>query len=126
MLNEFFKYGFSHLSLYITPLFNTLSRLGYFPSQWTEGYFVPLFKKGDPNLPENYRGITLLSTFGKLFTKVLNNRLNLWAENYSVYCKAQAGFRKTMGTVDNIFVFSNAIEYLLQQNKNYLSVTGLY
>jgi len=61
--------------------------------------------------------ITLLSTFGKLFTKVLNNRLNVWAENYSVYCEAQAGFRKTMGTVDNFFVFSNAIEYLLQQNK---------
>jgi len=117
MLNDFFKNGFSLLSLYITPLFNTLLRLGYFTSQWKEGYIVPLFKMGDPNLPENYRGITLLSTFEKLFTKVLNNRLNLWAENYSVYWEAQAGFRKTTGIVDNIFVFSNAIEYLLQQQK---------
>ena len=52
-----------------------------------------------------------------LLIYVLNNRLNLWAENYSVYCEAQAGFRKNMGTVDNIFVLSNAIDYLLQQNK---------
>jgi len=35
-----------------------------------------------------------------LFTKVLNNKLNLWAENYSVYCEASV---KLWGPVDNIF-----------------------
>jgi len=83
-----FLNGFSHLSLYITPLFNTLLRLGYLTCHWTEGYIVPLFKIGDSTHPEDYSGITLLSTFGKLFTKVLNKILNLWAENYSVYCEA--------------------------------------
>ena len=52
----------------------------YFPSQWTEGYVVPLYKKGEVNMPEHYRGVTLLSTFGKLFTRVLNNRLSSWSE----------------------------------------------
>jgi len=41
----------------------------------------------------NYRGITLLSTFGKPFTKFLNDRLNVWAEKYHVYIEAQVGFR---------------------------------
>ncbi|XP_060553306.1 myosin-8-like, partial [Ruditapes philippinarum] len=36
---------------------------GYFPEQWTEGFIVPLHKKGDINDPSNYRGITLLSSF---------------------------------------------------------------
>jgi len=41
-------------------------------------------------------------TFGKLFTKVINNRLTNWAENYNLYTEAQAGFRVHMSTVDNI------------------------
>jgi hypothetical protein len=66
---------------------------------------------------ENYRGITLLSTMGKLFTKVLNNRLTYWAENYNVYIEAQAGFRKNMGTVDNIFVLHGVINHVLNTGK---------
>ena len=41
---------------------------------------IPIFKKGDTNEVSNYRGITLLSTLGKLFTRILNNRLNSLAE----------------------------------------------
>jgi len=40
-----------------------------------------------------FRGITLLSTVGKLFTRLLNTRLSKWAENYFIYVEAQAGFR---------------------------------
>ena len=34
--------------------------------------------------PDNYRGMTILSCFGKLFTAVLNNRLNTYLENMNV------------------------------------------
>ena len=51
-------------------------------------------------------------TFGKLFTKVLNDRLNVWAEKYHVYIEAQAGFRQHMGTVDNNFVFNGLITHI--------------
>ena len=33
---------------------------------------------------------TLLSVVGKLFTSIIDNRLNEWAENYHVYIEAQA------------------------------------
>lgn len=35
---------------------------------------MSLHRKGNPEEPGNYLGITLLSTLGMLFTKVLNNR----------------------------------------------------
>jgi len=63
---------------------------------------LPLHKTGDQDDPGNYRGITLLSTLGKLFTKVLNNRLNSWAEIYNVYIDAQSRFREHMSTINNI------------------------
>ena len=48
--------------------------IGYIPDMWDEGCIVPLHTKGDVNESGNYRGITLLSTVDKLFTKVINNR----------------------------------------------------
>ena len=105
MLNEFFKYG-SCCNTFINVLsclFNNMFYLRYFPIDWAEGLIVPLHKKADIDEPSNYRGLTPLSTFGKLFTNIINVRLNLWAEKYRVYIEAQAGFRKKIGTVDTIF-----------------------
>ncbi|XP_053395382.1 uncharacterized protein LOC123523921 isoform X1 [Mercenaria mercenaria] len=123
-LNEFFKYGImcdSFLTI-LCSFFNKLFDAGYFPEAWTEGFVVPLHKKGDIDTASNYRGITLLSTFGKLFTKVINNRLNTWAEYYHVYIEAQAGFRQNMGTIDNIFVLHGLINHLLNNNKRMYAV----
>ena len=71
-----------HIVFYICNLFNKLFEIGYFPESWTEGYIIPLHKKRSINEAENYRGITLLSVLGKLFSRVINNRLSEWAEHY--------------------------------------------
>ena len=72
-----------------------------------------MYKKGSLNNENNHRGITLLSNIGKLFSLVLNNRLNSWADKYSVYIEAHAGFRSNMGTFDNIFVLHGIISYMI-------------
>ena len=58
---------------------------------------------------------TLLSVSGKLFTKIINDRLNKWADNYYVYVESQAGFRGKMGTVDNVFVLNVLINHFLTE-----------
>ena len=45
------------------------------PRQWREGLIVNIFKQGDREDPANYTGITLFSIVGKVFCKILNNRL---------------------------------------------------
>ena len=62
---------------------------------------------GHLNNVDNYRGITLLSTLGKLFTRVLNNRLMFWTDSHKILIDAQAGFRKSRSTVDNTFILHN-------------------
>ena len=116
-INEFFIHGKHMLSPVLLQLFNKAFDLGYFPQTWTEGYIIPLHKKGNVNDVNNYRGVTLLSTLGKLFTRLLNNRLCEWAENYSVYVEAQAGFRKKLGTEDNIFILHGLLSHMLSQGK---------
>ena len=113
-----FSYGIDILLTYLHKLFNVVFEKGYFPVSWAEGHIIPIHKKGSSDLPGNYRGVTaLLSTLGKLFTKILNSRLTEWAENYQVYIEAQAGFRSKMGTVDNIFALHGLITHLMNQGK---------
>ena len=117
LINEFFIHGKYILSTTLLILFNKLFSLGYFPKAWSEGFVIPLHKKGSINEVENYRGITLLSVLGKLFSRMINNRLSNWAEHYYILIEAQAGFRPCMGTVDNIFLLHGLITHYLNQGK---------
>lgn len=112
-LNEFIKYGITNLLEYFYVLFNKIFDTGYFPDSWGDGFIVPLHKKGSAEDVENYRGITLLSVIGKLFTNILNSRLNSWAEKYHIYVEAQSGFRKGMCTIDNVFILHSLISHCI-------------
>ena len=43
-----------------------------------------------------YRGITILSCYGKLFTAILDYRLNYYIENMNILCEEYAGFQFEM------------------------------
>ena len=117
LLNEFFIKGKEVLSTTFLILFNKLFEMGHFPEEWSEGYIIPLHKKGSINEVENFRGITLLSTLGKPFSRTINNRLSEWAEKYFILIEAQAGFRPWMSTVDNIFVLHSLITHFINRGK---------
>ena len=117
LINEFFIHGKHVLVPVLCNLFNKIFECGVFPEEWSEGYIIPLHKKGNLNDAENYRGITLLSALGKLFTRVVNNRLLEWSEKYFVLIEAQAGFRANMSTVDDIFVLHGLISHILNHGK---------
>ena len=80
------------------------------------GEIIPIHKNRSKVNVENYMGITLLSVFGKLFTRILNNRLTAWAENYGIYIEAQAGFRQNTSTIDNTFILNSLISHSLNSN----------
>jgi hypothetical protein len=74
-----------------------------------KGKVCPLYKDGDERDPLNYRGITLLSVIGKLFTAVMTKRLSDWAEKEGILVDEQGGFRPKRGCPDQIFALSEAI-----------------
>ena len=74
ILNEYLKNATDILMPLLIKLFNIIFESGKLPTLWLDGR--PIFKnKGDSANPENYRPITILSCFSKLFTSILNNRL---------------------------------------------------
>jgi exonuclease III len=66
---------------------------GEIPDAWNEAHFVSIFKKGDPTVMENYRGISLLVCIVKLLTIIILTRLQSTLESSGWYCAEQAGFR---------------------------------
>ena len=56
---------------YLVNLFNRILDTGKYPALWSFGLIVPIHKKDDRSKVANYRGITLLSALGKLFTSII-------------------------------------------------------
>ena len=74
----------------------------------------PVYKKGDKFLMSNYRAIALLSIPGKIFLKILLERMKEIVERKLK--ESQYGFRSGRGTVDAIFVIRMIIEKAKEKN----------
>ena len=110
--NEFLKNCSDEVLAIVVKLFNVILNTGIIPEDWCIGMILPLYKnKGDINDPDNYRGITLLSCIGKLFTAILNERLTSYVDAIGCMGDEQAGFRHEFSTIDHIFTLHALIEY---------------
>lgn len=71
---------------------------------------IPIIKKGEEVKVEEYRGVTLLSTLYKIYMGVADG-VREKMERKGILPRNQTGFRKGLGTIDNIFV----INYLVNR-----------
>ena len=79
----------------INCLFNRIFNTGDFPPSWEVSILVTLFKKGDINNPNNYRGISLLDVVGKIYTSVSLGVLHFCFTNiYDKISESQADSAK--------------------------------
>ena len=104
---ECLKGGGETMVKLLTKLFNKCWSQGLTPLEWKEGVICPILKQGDPTLPNNYRGITVLCSVGKLYCKVLLNRVASWAENHLP--REQAGFRPNRACEDDTIILNEVL-----------------
>ena len=83
-------------------LFQASLDQGVVPPDWKEGNIVPLYKKGDRSLPENYRPITLTSITCKLLEHVVHSNIMTHLDQFNVLDNAQHGFRKRRSCVSQL------------------------
>ena len=65
-----------------------------FPSTLKKAEVIGLFKKGDPTVPGNYRPISLLSPFAKIYEKWIEKCLRSFCDTANILPESQHGFRK--------------------------------
>lgn len=80
-------------------LFKRSLRECKFPSAWKLATVLPLFKKNESFLPSNYRPISLLSSVGKLFERIVHKYLHNYLIDNNLLYKYQSGFVKGHSTV---------------------------
>ena len=92
-------------------LFNKIYEYNLVPSLWHMSVVKPIPKNSltDPFIPLQYRGISLLSTVYKLFTSILNNRIQSTAEEHNLFNDSQNGFRKKRSCEDHLFSLTSII-----------------
>ena len=101
----------------LVKLFNTCMSAGKFPNALKIASIVPLHKGDDKSDPSNYRPISLLPQFGKLFEKVIENRLVKFLDKKKVISPHQFGFRKYYSTELAVTEIQNMLLEKLDEGK---------
>ena len=109
-----------------TPLmyiFNLSFSSGTVPNLLKIAKVIPAYKKGERNLPGNYRPISLLSIFDKIMEKLMYRRLiNFLDKNETLY-KYQFGFRKNYSTIQAVLEVVDSIYQHWDDNE---IIVGIY
>ena len=98
----------------LSAYYNIHMKIGKFPDISKIGKITPIFKKGDAQLLENYRPISTLPVFGKIFEKVIYSRLYSFFTSQDILYDKQFGFRKSHST-------SHALNHSITHIKNELN-----
>ena len=86
------------ISLPLTHILNLSFQQGVFPNELKTAKVSPLYKANDPMKFNNYRPISLLTIFSKIFEKLMYARLLDFLNKYHILYKYQFGFRKAHST----------------------------
>lgn len=117
---ELLQEGEAHLLNHIHRLFLCIWSTRIIPHELKDANIVTIFKKGDRSECGNYRGISLLSTTGKVFARVLLNRLQQLSE--TILPESQYGFRPNRGTAEMIFCARQLLEKAREQQRSMMMV----
>jgi len=72
---------------------------GIFPSDLKLAKVIPIFKSGDQSSLNNYRPISLLSSFSKIFERIIYNKIMSFLQANDILYPHQYGFRPNHSTI---------------------------
>ena len=113
------------ISGYIEPLtylINTSFTEGVFPKELKLARVVPIFKIGDKTELTNYRPISVLSFFSKVFEKIMYTHLLDFIEQNKIIYKHQYGFRQKHSTQHAIITLVDRITNSLDKGDIVISI----
>ena len=101
---DVFKLGGPAIAEELHNLFTQIWEEGEVPQEFKDADMIHLYKnKGDIKCCDNHRGISLLCIAGKIFARLLLNRLFKHADNLGIIPESQCGFFPGRGTTDMTF-----------------------
>ena len=106
----------------LTKLYNKCMTTGSFPQELKVGKITPIYKKGNAEQLENYRPVSTLPIFGKIFEKIIFARLYSFLTAKNILHDKQFGFRKSHSTSHALHSSVEIIRSETDDNKHVLGI----
>lgn len=116
------KRNFKLFSPPLTFLFNLSAESGAFPNKLKTAVVTPIYKSGPKDDIKNYRPISQLSVFSKIFESAMKIYLVHYLESKRILNNSQYGFRPKCSTFHALNVFSNDIFTSIDNKLSVLSI----
>ena len=107
----------------LSHIINKSFEQGIFPDRLKLSIVKPLYKTGDPTRMENYRPITLITIFSKIFEKAMVERINNFISKGSILVSNQFAFRKGSSTTQACFTLVKEVTEAINDK---LTVMGIF
>ena len=82
----------------LAELMNLSISTGIYPLKLKHAIVTPIYKAADETDPNNYRPISLLSVFNRIFEKLMYKRLKSFINKNDIFFTSQYGFRENCST----------------------------
>ena len=105
------------LSPFLADIINQSFQSGVFPDKLKVAKVITIFKKGDYQLTSNYRPISLLSIFSKIFEKVMYKRLFKFLEFHKILYNLQFGFQENHSIDHALVSLTETIRHSLDNKR---------
>lgn len=96
--NKLVKLIKHHISKPLTLIINQCFHTGIFPDKLKLAKVIPIFKKNDNTILDNYRPVSILPSLSKIFEKIIYNQLYNHFNNNNLFFNSQYGFRSQHST----------------------------
>ena len=107
----------------IIHIINLSFTKGIVPDKLKIAKVIPIYKKDDKSIPNNYRPISLLSILNKVMEKLMYQRVIEFLNKFKIIYEYQFGFRKDHSTVQAVIeIVDNILEELDKNN----IIAGIY
>ena len=111
------------ISGHLSGFLNQFMARGIFPDILKIGKVSPFYKKGDPQLLDNYRPVSVIPLLGKIFEKIIYRRLYGFLSSANIIYDKQFGFRKNHSTSHAV---NYSINHILKELESKNHVIGIF
>lgn len=112
-----------YISTPLSILINTSVDAGKYFSKLKFAKVIPIYKCDDETDPSNYRPISILSVFNRIFEKLMYHRLKSFLDKYNILCDSQYGFRDRRSTEH---VLIDIVNHIQSNMENRLLSCGIF
>ena len=102
----------------LSIIYRSFIDLHTLPLEWKTAIIIPVFKKGSPSDPSNYRPIALTPTCCKILESLIAAELIKFLNDHNLICKHQHGFLKKHSTITNLLESVNDWTLSLSNKKS--------